>query len=54
MRNEQFEEIKEKYKRSNKYMLMLSYDDIGNLIQMVEMLDKTNKKKDVTKKYSRK
>ena len=35
-----FEEIKIKYKKSNKYMLCLSYEDIGNLIQMVEMLDK--------------
>ena len=50
MGNELFEEIKEKYKKSNKYMLILSYDYIGKLIQMVEMLDKQIKK-DVTKKY---
>lgn len=52
MRNEIFEEIKRKYKNSNKYILYLNYEDIGNLIQMVEMLDKQIKKrKDVTKKY---
>lgn len=47
MGNEIFEEIKRKYK----YMLCISYEDIGNLIQMVEMLDKQIKRKDVTKKY---
>lgn len=51
MGNEIFEEIKRKYKNSNKYMLCISYEDIGNLIQMVEMLDKQIKRKDVTKKY---
>lgn len=40
MGNEIFEVIKRKYKNSNKYMLCLSYEDIGNLIQMVEMLEK--------------
>ena len=53
MGNEIIEKIKEKYKKSNKYMLCLSYEDIGNLIQMVEMLDKRIKGKDVTKKYDR-
>lgn len=48
MENEIIEEIKEKYKKSNKYMLCLSYEDIGILI---EMLDKRIKGKDVTKKY---
>ena len=48
MGNENFEEIKRKYKKSSKYMLYLSYEDVGNLIQLVEMLDK---QKDVTKKY---
>ena len=48
MGNEIIEEIKRKYKKSNKYMLYVSYVDIGNLIQMVEMLDK---QKDVTKRY---
>jgi hypothetical protein len=51
MGNKIFEEIKEKYKKSNKYMLCLSYEDVGNLIQMVEMLDKKIKQKDVTKRY---
>lgn len=51
MENEIFEEIKRKYKKSNKYMLCMSYEDIGNLIQMVEMLDKQIKRKDVTRKY---
>ena len=49
MGNEIIEEIKRKYKKSNKYMLCLSYEDIGNLIQMVEMLDKRIKGKDETK-----
>lgn len=48
MGNEIFEEIKRKYKKSSKYMLYLSYEDVGNLIQLVEMLDK---QKDVTKRY---
>lgn len=51
MGNKIIEEIKEKYKKSNKYMLCLSYEDIGILIQMIEMLDKRIKGKDVTKKY---
>ena len=51
MGDEIFEEIKRKYKKSNKYMLCLSYEDVGNLIQMVEMLDKKIKQKDVTKRY---
>lgn len=51
MENEIIEEIKRKYKKSNKYMLCLSYEDVGNLIQMVEMLDKQIKQKDVTKRY---
>ena len=51
MGNEIIEEIKRKYKKSNKYMLCLSYEDVGNLIQMVEMLDKQIKQKDVTKRY---
>lgn len=48
MGNEIIEEIIKKYKKSNKYTLYLSYEDVGNLIQLVEMLDK---QKDVTKKY---
>lgn len=48
MGNEIIEEIIKKYKKSNKYELYLSYEDVGNLIQLVEMLDK---QKDVTKKY---
>ena len=51
MANEIFEEIKRKYKKSSKYMLYLSYEDVGNLIKMVEMLDKQIKQKDVTKRY---
>lgn len=35
-----FEEIKEKYKKSNKYVLYVNYEDIGNLIQMVDILNK--------------
>lgn len=51
MGNKIFEEIKRKYKKSSKYMLYLSYEDVGNLIQLVEMLDKQIKQKDVTKRY---
>ena len=36
MGNEIFEEIKKKYKKSNKYMLCVSYEDIGILIQIIE------------------
>ena len=35
-----FEEIKQRYKKSNKYMLCVTYEDIGILIQMVDILDK--------------
>ena len=36
MGNEIFEEIKKRYKKSNKYMLCVSYEDIGILIQIIE------------------
>ena len=51
MGKEIFEEIKRKYEKSNKYMLCVTYEDIGNLIHMVEILDRQLKRKDVTKKY---
>ena len=35
-----FEEIKQKYKKSNKYMLCVTYEDIGILIDIIELLDK--------------
>lgn len=35
-----FEEIKRKYKKSNKYMLCVSYEDIGILIQIIETMNK--------------
>ena len=40
MGNEIFEEIKKKYKKSNKYMLCVSYEDIGILIQIIEKQQK--------------
>lgn len=40
MGNEIFEEIKRKYKKSNKYMLCVSYEDIGILIQIIETMKK--------------
>lgn len=40
MGNEIFEEIKKKYKKSNKYMLCVSYEDIGILIQIIETMNK--------------
>ena len=40
MGNEIFEEIKRKYKKSNKYMLCVSYEDIGILIQIIETMNK--------------
>ena len=40
MGNEIFEEIKRKYKKSNKYMLCVTYEDIGILIHMIDILDK--------------
>ena len=36
MGNEIFEEIKRKYKKSNKYMLYVSYEDIGTLLNLIE------------------
>lgn len=35
-----FEEIKQRYKKSNKYMLCVTYEDIGILIHMIDILDK--------------
>ena len=37
-----FEEIKKKFKGSNKYMLTLGIEDINDLIQMVDLLIKRN------------
>ena len=36
MGNEIFEEIKRKYKKSSKYMLYVSYEDIGTLLNLIE------------------
>lgn len=35
-----FEKIKQRYEKSNKYMLCVTYEDIGILIQMIDILDK--------------
>lgn len=35
-----FEEIKQRYEKSNKYMLCVTYEDIGILIHMIDILDK--------------
>lgn len=35
-----FEEIKQRYEKSNKYMLCVTYEDIGILIHIIEVLDK--------------
>lgn len=35
-----FEEIKQRYEKSNKYMLYVTYEDIGILIYMIDILDK--------------
>ena len=40
MENEIFEEIKRKYKKSNKYMLYVSYEDIGTLLNLIEKQSK--------------
>ena len=50
MGNEIFEEIKRKYKKSNKYMLCVSYEDIGILIQIIETMNK-RKLEDMTFEY---
>ena len=50
MGNEIFEEIKRKYKKSNKYMLDVSYEDIGILIQIIETMNK-RKLEDMTFEY---
>lgn len=50
MGNEIFEEIKRKYKKSNKYMLYVSYEDIGILIQIIETMNK-RKLEDMTFEY---
>lgn len=50
MGNKIFEEIKKKYKKSNKYMLYVSYEDIGILIQIIETMNK-RKLEDMTFEY---
>ena len=40
MGNEIFEEIKRKYKKSNKYMLYVSSEDIGTLLNLIEKQSK--------------
>ena len=50
MGNEIIEEIKRKYKKSNKYMLCVSYEDIGILIQIIETMNK-RKLEDMTFEY---
>lgn len=40
MGDEIFEKIKQRYKKSNKYMLCVTYEDIGILIHMIDILDK--------------
>lgn len=44
MENEIFEEIKKKYEKSNKYMLCVTYEDIGILIHIIEVLEEQLKK----------
>lgn len=50
MRNEIYEEIKKRYKKSTKYMLCVSYEDIGILIQIIETMNK-RKLQDMTFEY---
>ena len=50
MGNEIFEEIKRKYKKSNKYMLYVSYEDIGTLLNLIE---KQSKEIEELKKYEK-
>lgn len=50
MGNEIFEEIKKRYKKSTKYMLCVSYEDIGILIQIIETMNK-RKLQDMTFEY---
>ena len=50
MGNEIFEEIKRKYEKSSKYMLYLSYEDVGILIQIIETMNK-RKLEDMTFEY---
>lgn len=40
MENEIFEEIKRKYKKSNKYMLCISYEEIGIALNLIEKQSK--------------
>ena len=39
-----FEEIKQRYEKSNKYMLCVTYEDIGILIHIIEVLEEQLKK----------
>lgn len=50
MGNKIFEEIKRKYKKSNKNILYVSYEDIGILIQIIEIMNK-RKLEDMTFEY---
>ena len=42
---EEFNRIKKLYEQSNKYMLKLSYEDIGILIRIIDALDQRAKMK---------
>ena len=50
MGNEIFEEIKRKYKKSNKYILYVSYEDVGTLLNLIE---KQSKEIEELKKYEK-
>lgn len=50
MGDEIFQKIKRKYQKSNKYMLCVSYEDIGILIQIIETMKK-RKSEDMTFEY---
>ena len=45
-----FEEIKEKYEKSNKYILYVSYEDIGKLISIIEIINKRKNEDYIEKK----
>ena len=48
-----FEEIKKQFKNSNKYMLTIGYNEIEDLIQMVDLLIKRNSIENVNLKKLR-
>lgn len=48
---EEFERIKKLYEKSNKYILYTSYEDVGILLHIIDIMIKRNKQNENQKEY---